>query len=161
MGWTVQLCSPKRIGTEQLSYIHQYLKLNKLSWRIINYIISYACCIFRAANHPLFKTKLITITSSFLYSEVSGGFDVDQDVFWCWLQLLILSFSDPEVSWHSLAALIILSSLSLKNRWEASRPVAGNDPRPVVTPELYAGMGKLLIDFSQTRGRDHSHDLTI
>lgn len=70
-------------------------------------------------------------------------------------------FSDPEVSWHSLAALIMLSFLSLKNRQEVSKPVAGNDPRPVVTPELYAGMGKVLIDLSQTCGRAHSHDLTI
>ena len=55
-------------------------------------------------------------------------------------------FADPDVSWHSLAALIILSSLSLKNRREVSKPVAGNDHRPVVTPELYAGMGKVLTD---------------
>lgn len=55
----------------------------------------------------------------------------------------------PEVSWHSLAALIILPSLSLRNRREVSKPVAGSDLRPAVTPELYAGMGKVLIDLRQ------------
>lgn len=68
-------------------------------------------------------------------------------------------FSDSELSWHSLAALIILSFL--KNRQEVCKPVAENDPRPVVTPELYAGMGKVLIDLIQKCGRDRSHDLTI
>lgn len=72
---------------------------------IMNYIISYTCRYFQSSQ-PFFKTKLITITSSLLHSEVSGSFDVDCNC----------PFSDPEVSWDSLAALIILSSLSLKNR---------------------------------------------
>lgn len=28
MGWSLQLCSPKGIETEQLSYTRQYLQLN-------------------------------------------------------------------------------------------------------------------------------------
>lgn len=66
-----------------------------------------------------------------------------------------------EVSCHSLAALIILSSLSLKNRQDVSKLVAGNDPMPVVTRDLHVGMGKVSNDLSQKCGRDHSWDLTI
>jgi len=32
------------------------------------------------SSQPFFKPKLIAVASSFLHSEVSGSFDVDQDV---------------------------------------------------------------------------------